>query len=191
MVYLGDPQGMNNAGWFFVQSLMGAWFLLFIFLVRLEHRWKRSYLVFLLILVLAAPTTIQFMGLRYDRHYVLFDSDDLALVDHLADVEPGAVVLHPLNSNRPAMASNLAGKQSVINIFRSFVSETNRLTERVKDVQTFFSAETNPNDRSAILQKYGVNYVYGPLAFDRYLDQLSELKKIHSTARWSLYQVEK
>jgi len=191
MVFLGDPQGMNNAGWFYAQSLMGAWFLLFIFLVQLEHRWKRSYLVFLLILVVAAPTTIQFMGLRYDRHYVLIDSDDLAIVDHLADVEPGAVVLHPLNTNGPALASNLAGRPSVLNIFRSFVSEANHLTERVTDVQTFFSADTNPNDRSAVLQKYGVNYVYGPLAFDRYLDQLPELKKIQSTAKWSLYQVEK
>ncbi len=191
MVFLGVPQGMNNAGWFFAQSLVGAWFLLFIFLVQLEQRWKRSYLVFLLILVVAAPTTIQFMGLRYDRHYVLFDSNDLAIVDYLADVEPGAVVLHPLNTNGPALASNLAGRPSVLNIFRSFVSETNRLTERVSDVQTFFSADTNPNDRSAVLQKYGVNYVYGPLAFDRYLEQLPELKKIQSTARWSLYEVEK
>lgn len=191
MTFLGDPQGMNNAGWFYVQSLMGAWFLLLIFLARSEHRWKRRIPFFLLILAVAAPTTIQFMGLRYDRHYVLFDSDDLAIVEHLADVEPGAVVLHPLNPNRPALASNLAGRPSVVNIFRSFLTESNGLTERVTDVRKFYSFDTDPIKRSAVLQKYGVNYVYGPLTLDRQMDQLPELKKIQYTAKWSLYQVEK
>jgi uncharacterized membrane protein len=140
---------------------------------------------------MAAPTTIQFMGLRYDHNYVHFDSDALAIVDHLADVEPGAVVLHPLNSNWPALASNLAGKPSVINVFRSFMTESNQLTERVSDVKAFFSADTIANDRSAVIQKYGVSYVYGPSDFDRYLDQLPELKKIQSSEKWSLYQVAK
>ena len=112
-------------------------------------------------------------------------------MDYLVGVEPGTVVFHPLNTNGPALASNLAGRPSVLNVFRSFVSEANRLTERITDAPTFFSAETNPDFRSAVLQKYEVNYVYGPLAFDRYLDQLPELEKIQSTATWSLYEVEK
>jgi hypothetical protein len=49
-LFIGDPQWvntgqLNNAKWFFTQSLMGAWFLLFIFLVQWESHLKRSCLV--------------------------------------------------------------------------------------------------------------------------------------------------
>jgi uncharacterized membrane protein len=127
--------------------------------------------------------------LRYDANYVLFEPDDMAIVEYLVGVEPDSVVLHPLNDNRPALASNFAGKPSVVNVFRSFLSEEDRFTERVIDVRRFFSIKTIPDDRSAVLQKYRVNYVYGPLELDSYMNQLPELEKVHSTSKWSLYQV--
>lgn len=61
--------------------------------------------------------------------------------------------------------------------------------ERISDVEMFFNIETNLDDRSAVLQKYGVNYVYGPLELDNHMDQLSELEKVQTTSKWSLYRV--
>ncbi len=196
MVFVGDPQGMNNAGmnnagWFFRQSLMGAWFVMFISLVQWEFRWRKCYLVFPLILAIASPSTIQFLYLRYDKNYILFDSDDLIIVDYLADVGPGSVILHPLNRDRPALASNLAGRSSVVNIFRSFISETEQLSERATDVQTFFDLDTHLVDRKAVLRKYEVDYVYGPLELNEYMGQIPELQQIKSTAKWLLYKVKK
>lgn len=189
MLSLNEILGVNNAVWFFQQSLMSAWFLLFIVLVRWEHQWKNSFLGFVLILTLASPSTFQFLSLRYDSNYVEIDADDLSIVNRLTIAEPNSVVLHPLNRNGPALASSFAGKPSVLNIYRSFVTEANGLTERATDVKTFFDPDTNLADRTEILKKYGVNYVYGPVELDSYMEQLPDLMKILSTKKWTLYQV--
>jgi hypothetical protein len=188
MMFLGSAGGHNNAGMFFAQSLMAAWFLLFVVIVNLVTSIKHKQIVIGVCILLAMPTTVQFLNLRNDSNYIRFGADEVTVIDYLINVDSGSVVLHPLNLRGPSLASNFAGKASVLNVFRSFVTEADGINERAMDIQIFFHPKAKISQRSIILKKYKVDYVYMSPKFDKVLNLQPELKLILSTDNLSLYK---
>lgn len=162
LLFLGRPGGQNNAVWFYVQSLMAAWFALFAYLARAEAAGRRAAWLSLGLLLLAVPSTLQFLHQRAMPEYRQFTAHELSVADFLRTTSPESVVLHPLNLDEPSLASNFAGRPSVLNAFRSFVVEEDGLFERAADVEQFFGPDASLPLRLQILRKYGVDYVYGP-----------------------------
>ena len=161
LFFIGSPNGHNNAGWFYIQSLMACWFLLFMFLVSIEDR-KTVYITTIIgLFLLASPSTIQFLSLRSSDDYVEFSQDDLRIIEHLRESDRRSVVIHPLNHDRPSLASNFAGRSTVLSVWVSFVTDSSGLYERADDVMLFFNKESNSSQRKTILEKYEVDYVLG------------------------------
>jgi hypothetical protein len=172
LFFIGNPTGQNNAGWFYIQSLMASWFLLFMFLISIEKR-KRAYFATIVGLVLlAAPSTVQFLSLRASDQYVEFGHDELQVIDFLRETDPKSVVLHPLNMDRPSLASNFAGRPTVLSVWVSFVTENAGLSKRAGHVMRFFDEETRTTDKLGVLDKYGVDYVIGPASELTFMEDL-------------------
>lgn len=189
MFFIGNPAGQNNSGWFYIQSLMAVWVLLFLFLVEIQNR-KYVYLASILaVIVLAAPTTVQFLYLRADNNYVVFGQDELEMTEFLHQTDSDSVILHPLNLDRPSLASNFAGRATVLSVWVSFVTEAQGLSERVRDVMLFFEKGTEPIKRSKILEKYQVNYVYGPKSELFFMEELPEAELALQSGDLALYRM--
>ncbi len=194
MIYIGPPArdtGINNAVWFSVQSLMVAWLLLPYLFLRLKHRRRRFLLATLIIASLSLPTTIQFLYLRFDDSYHTVDADAMEVVEHIGKTPPESVVLHPLNHRQPSLASHLGGRSSVVNVFRSFVDDRIGKTEkinRMRDVESFFHP-SGIVDRSFILGRYSVDYVYAPQAYAAILDSEPMLREVLKNNGYALYRV--
>lgn len=192
VLYIGLPSGdINNAGWFSSQSLMGAWLLLSYFLLRLLH-YKKGFLgVMVLVILLSAPTTVQFLTLRFDNNYYNVEPDAIEVVNYLETTPPESVILHFPNYMGPSLASNLAGRSSVINIFRSFTTYGIGMTEernRLRYVELFFNP-SNVINRSFILKQYKVDYVYAPLPYATILDNEPMLIQVLKNKAYVLYKV--
>lgn len=172
MFYIGSPEGQNNSGWFYLQSLMAIWFLLFLFLVDLQGK-KAAYLASIIIIVLlAAPSTVQFLHIRSHDKYVPFGPAELELIDHIRATEADSVFLHPLNLDRPSLAANFAGRPSVLGVWVSFVNESHHLSERARNVMMFFDGSASVEQRIQILDKYDVDYVYGSAGQLAFMDEI-------------------
>jgi len=179
VIYIGQPsREANQAYWFAEQSLMCAWLLFPYLLSKLNQNWKKLVLAIVVILT-AFPASVQFFALRSANIYHAVDSDAIEVTEYLQATPVGSIVLHPPihpDEIGPSLASNFAGRPSVINPFLSFTSgligEKEQLN-RTRDVVMFFSPYDSIN-KSLILDKYKVDYVYAPSA---YADILSrELK---------------
>lgn len=194
-IYLGSPSyRINNAVWFSVQSLMAAWLLLSYFLLSLRNNKKKLWGLLIVIILLSAPATVQFLTLRYDNKYYPIGPNEMEIVNYLQTTQPRSVILHHLNklNDQPSLASNFAGRQSVINLFRSFVGDWVGVKEknnRINDAVSFFT-ESNAN-RSFILKQYKVDYVYAPSNFAIFLDNEPMLIKIMKNSEYVLYRVDR
>jgi hypothetical protein len=182
---------INNAMWFSVTSLMAAWFLLILTLSRIRERKVLFVASAVVVLLLALPSTIQFLILRYDRHYVEFRKEDLEVIRILDRAPLGSVILHPLNQTEPSLAANFTGQQAVLSFYRSLGMMP--LTEedfhkRVRDVVLFFNPQSTI-DRAAILKRYGVTLVYAPLPFAAFLDEQPMLSPVLRNRLYVLYMV--
>lgn len=189
MFFIGNPTGQNNAGWFYIQSLMASWFLLFLFLIEMQNR-KHVYLASILtVIVLAAPSTVQFLHLRSDDHYVVFGQDELDVIDYLRHTDSDSVILHPLNRDRPSLASNFAGRETVLSVWVSFVTEAQGLSERAHNVLLFFDQETDMTERLQVLNKYRVDYVYGPTSELSFMENIPQAELALKSGNLVLYRV--
>lgn len=185
---LSNTASVNNSVWFTVQGLMGSW-LLFGYMLKYINSNKLLILFILTAIILASPTTIQFLKLRYDKHYIAVDQYAMAVVNYLMKTEPDSVVLHLPNINGPSLASNLSGRPSVINTFRSFVGEKDNVTERLRDVSIFFSPSATTENRNLILKKYDVDYVYVPAMYHIVFMRQSSLIPVVQNESLILYKV--
>jgi hypothetical protein len=189
-LYVGKPGGLNNAIWFYVQALMATWFALFAFLAERSFAGRGGSILLLGLVVLAAPTTIQFLSQRSVPAYRLFGSDEVAVIEFLRTTDPGSVVLHPLNPDRPSLASNFAGRSSVLNRFSAFVSEGEGLSGRIKDIDCAFALDSSQEQRMEVLQKYSVDYVLVPTAMSDRLSSIPGMELGLQTHSASVYRYE-
>jgi len=189
MTFIGTNPDFNNSSWFYSQSLMLAWLPLFLWLVGLEQRPRAYYAALVATVLLAAPTLVQFLHLRNDPDYVKFGRDELAVVDFLRHTDPESVVLHPVNHGMPSLASNFAGRPSVLNVWVSFVTESDGLSERVMAVEHFFSGMASDEERLRILRQYDVRYVYGLRSELSFMDELPGVERVVQSGDLALYGV--
>ena len=141
------------------------------------------------IIVLAAPSTVQFLYLRSDDHYVDFGSAELEVIEYLSQSDPDSVVLHPLNQDRPSLASNFAGRVTVLSVWVSFVGESQGLSERVQNVLLFFDKGTDTSERLDVLNKYRVDYVYGSTSELLFMENFPEAELALKSGDLVLYRV--
>lgn len=189
VIYIGPPTHEVNKAYFFsIESLMAAWLLFPFFLIRLKD-YKKMFLGFVIVVILlSAPTTVQFLTLRYDNNYYPIGSNAIEIVNYLRTTSPQSVVLHHLN--HPSLASSFSGRQSVISIFRSFVVDwvgSQEKKDRVDAVASFFTKGSA--NRSYILNKYKVDYVYAPSEFAIDIDNEPMLIQVLQNRKYVLYRV--
>jgi hypothetical protein len=191
LLYLGNEFHVeNNAMWFAVQSLGGAWLLLSYFLVKYLPG-KNQWLAVAMVCALAFPSTIQFLYLRFDRSYYEVDANALEVARYLEKTPAASVVLHPPVYNGPSLAAHLAGRPSVISLLHTHVADMlgeEEKARRLSDVSRFFSPE-NAADRQSIARKYHVAFVYAPAEYRAFLDQETFLLPVMSNQRYVIYQV--
>jgi len=189
-MFLGDPSmTFNNFIWFAVQSLMGAWFLLSLLLTRLKAFRKKHYVFLVIFFLLSVPSTVQFIKLRFDNNYYTVGPNAVEIVKYLEKTPPKSVVLHPPNLDGPSFSSNLTGRPSVINFLQSYVIQLigqKEANNRLEDVKLFFNTH-EVIDRSFILKKYKVDYVYAPSLYAYSLDKESMLLQVVKNNEYVLY----
>ncbi len=186
------PFKINNAMWFSLQSLMGAWLLLFCFLLKISHLRKRFLGVVFLIILLSTPSTIQFLLLRFNKSYYTVDANSIEIVKCLDTTPPKSVILHPPNLEGPSLSSNLSGRLSVLSFYQSYVIQTigqKELVNRLKDLELFFSPNEVAN-RSSVLIKYKVDYVYVPLSYATIFNREHMLSQVLKNSEYILYRVD-
>lgn len=195
ILFLGPivPQFLkiNNAMWFSFPAATIAWLLVSYFLAGLEKEKKNVLLAICLILLVSLPGTIQFLTLRIGDKFDLIGVNAREVISYLENTPPNAVVLHPRNMTTPSLASNFAGRRSVLAFFRSYVIHYTDLAEserRLKDIETFFS-DSDIHSRPSILEKYHVTHVYAPLSYSRSLDREQMLQPVFQNAEYVVYRV--
>jgi hypothetical protein len=191
LVYLGDSSyRYNHAIWFAIQGMFAVWFLLFLFMARLDADKPMHAALLISLLVLSMPSTVQLLWLKSDSGLAYIGPAEQEIVAYLEGTDPASVVMHPLNQNGPSLASNLAGRSSVLNIHKSFVNESQGLEKRAYALLMFFSEETEPSTRLEIMNYYGVTHVYAPRQFDEILADTPPLMRAFRNSRYSVWRVE-
>jgi len=195
IIFIGFPQSkvgtLNNAGWFGVQALIGSWLLLAFFLARYRHTGKKFIGMLIVVVLLSSPSTAQFLTLRYDTSYYTVDQDALEVVKFLNNTDPESVILHPPNLDGPSLASNLAGRQTVISFFQSYVLQMigqEEADKRYEDVKLYFDPSETIG-RKAILKKYCVDYIYAPQSHVSVLDKDPLLFPVLRNSTYTVYKV--
>jgi hypothetical protein len=194
VIYLGPPNREVNKAYFFAeQSLMCAWLLFPYLLSKLNQNWKK-YVLTIVVIFIAFPASVQFFALRSTNIYHTVDSDAIEVTEYLQSTPVGSIVLHPPihpDEIGPSLASNFAGRPSVINLFLSFtpdwIGEQENLN-RTKDIVMFFNPYNSIN-RSAILDKYKVDYVYAPSAYADILSREPMLTMELKNSTYVIYKV--
>lgn len=193
MIYLGTlARAANDSVWFAVQSLICAWLMVPYFLEKAESR-KKKAVIAVIIVVLALPTTLQFLKMRFDNRYVHIDGDAMEVITYLKDTPPGSVVLHEMNRDMPSLSANFAGRSSVLSFFRSFVTPhltKEEFSRRLTDILVFFSADDS-GKRAGILDRYGVDYVYAARSAASMLDAEARLTPVLKNRSYVVYAVKK
>lgn len=182
--------GLNNAMWFSFQSLTAAWFLLTLLFLKISHV-KKNFLVFVLIILLSAPSTIQFLILRFTSSYNTVNANAIEIVKYFENVPPDSVILHPINPKKPSLASNYAGRIDVLSLYKSYILNEIEFTEaknRIHDIELFFSTNAEIN-RTFFLKKYNVDYVYAPLSYAGILDNEPMLLQVMKNSEYAVYKV--
>lgn len=197
IIFIGFPQSkigtLNNAGWFGVQALTASWLLLAFFLAQYRHTGKKFFAITIVLVFLSAPSTAQFLSLRFDKSYFTVNQDASEVVKFLENTGPESVILHPPNLDGPSLASNLAGRQTVISFFQSYVIQMigqREADRRYKDVKLYF-AQNEKVDREAILEKYNVDYVYVPQTHVPVIDKDPLLLLVLRNNTYTVYKVKK
>jgi len=163
IVFLGDDAGQfNHAEWFAIQSLHASWFLLFLFLASWKVMTPSKNLALILMLMVSMPSIAQLLWLKTNSNKSIIGPAEKEVVEYLESTPVDSIVMHPLNLHSPSLSSNLAGRISVLNVFRSFVNESQDLQQRASALQLFFNPNSDEAIRGHIFDYYGVTHVYGP-----------------------------
>ena len=191
-LYIESPNAFLNAAESFTsQSLIAGWLLIPYFLLKIKGR-KKLYIVSAMFVLISAPTTIQ-LYLSKAPSYQVVDRSDLEVIRFLEDTKPDSVILHPANFDSPSLASNLAGRQTVYSGFFSFLGDwigTPEQSQRIRDSINFFSSSESI-DRTSILARYGVDYVYATFRHVAALDKEPLLSRVFSNNRYVIYEVDR
>ena len=143
------------------------------------------------VLLLSFPSTIQFLFVRNDNHYYQVSSSAMEVVEYLEKTPPGSVVLHPIVPGGISLASNLAGRSSVVSYLHTHVTDYIGKPEtdlRLMAVELFFSQDDISN-RQFVLNKFNVDYVYSPLKYAAALDKAPELLQVLQNSEYAVYKV--
>jgi hypothetical protein len=99
-LYIGDVFHIeNNSVFFSIQSLIGAWLLLSYFLYKARHQSKKFAIYVCITIFLSAPSTVQFLFLRFSPDYYYMSSDDMEVVRYLRNTSNS-----PSGKYRPSFA---------------------------------------------------------------------------------------
>ncbi len=183
----------NNAMWFSFEALTAAWLLVSCRLARIEMDPDKFWQATSLVLILSLPGTIEFLSLRHIRNYDVVSPNALKVVSFLETIPPDAVILHAPNMKSASLASNLAGRQTVVSIYQSFVWHNAGQAEseqRLKDIENFFD-DNGKDNRLIILKKYGVTYVYALLSYAQEFDKEHMMTPVLKNSEFVVYKVAK
>ena len=186
---IGNSAGQNNAGWFYIQSLIASCFLLFPLLISIQKRKTAYFFVVGVLALMLIPSTVQFLTQRVSSHYLSYGPEELALIDYMKTTNPDSVFLHPISEGEPSLAANFAGRPTVLSTWVSFVTENEGLSERVVDVELFFDPASTPSGRIEILKKYSIDYVYGPQATLQIINDLPNVNRELVSGSLVLYRI--
>ncbi len=184
---------INNAMWFSFPAATIAWILVSYFLVGIEKEKKNVLLAICLILLVTLPGTIQFLALRAGNKFDLISANACEVVSFLETTPINAIVLHPPNLTTPSLASNFAGRRSVLAFFQSYVlhyADQAESEQRLKDIEIFFSG-SDINNRPLILEKYHVTHVYAPSSYVQRFIGEQMLQPVLKNAEYVVYRVTK
>lgn len=193
-IFIGSPisacLNINNAMWFSFQSLMTCWVLFFIMVSRLHERFR---VILAIIVMFSLPSTMQFLSVRFTSKYTTIDSAAVDVIKYFESVPQGSIILHPLDPMELSLASNFSGKLDVLSLYKSNVDvgglKEAEIVHRINDLTKFFEAPEN--DRTSILKKYKVDYIYAPTLHIAILDKEPMLAKVLHNYRYVIYKVEK
>ncbi|MGA8889957.1 MAG: hypothetical protein WB493_00215 [Anaeromyxobacteraceae bacterium] len=190
-LHLGGADGINNADWFAVQSVLaattyfGLWF---------SGAWlggKRALAVAVCVIGLA-PTTLNFLALRSGGSYVEIGPDVLATARFLErSTPPGAVVLELIENGYPSIAAQFAGRRTVLGTHRSFLRSTvgrEELDRRFAALSAYFGGAP-VEDRDRVLDEFGVNYVVVPNAWYQLIHGQRRLTPVFRNASLTVLSV--
>jgi hypothetical protein len=88
------------------------------------------------------------------------------------------------------LASNFAGRSTVLSVWLSFVGESEGLSGRANDTLAFFDADTPEHIRTKILNHYGVDYIYGTRSELLHVRNLPGLELALNGEKMELYRVQ-
>ncbi len=191
MIFIGYPSRYpNNAMWFLFQSLIAVLALLPYFLLKMQHNKKRFWGIIGLIILLSFPGTIQFLWLRSNPGYINVASNAMSVLRYLESIPPKSVTFHPLKDDLSVILT-LSGRVSVLsfpnNITIGMIG-INEATTRMADIESFF----NPSaviKRSAILEKYNVDYVLASPEDSKTLNKEPMLSQDFKNNEYVIYKV--
>jgi hypothetical protein len=194
LIFIGDPMHLTNNGrWFFQQSLFAASFFSALFIFERKSRWSRTALVTLFTLV-SLPTTLNLLMAINTSPYADVTSEQMKAVDYIKEqTSPTAVFAEPTNLTGPSLAAHLAGRQTVISYFFTFVEYAAPraiLDERSHEISDYFAGKLESQGRRRFLAKYQVQYVLAPMTLKSELDGFSELHQVFSSNDTLIYKTE-
>jgi len=192
-IFLGgknDP--INNSVWFRVQSIIAATYFVPAFLLTIKPRSFR-YIAVVLVLALSFPSTLQFLSLRHDTVFTAISREEMQLVHFMkGHIPEKAVVFEYPMADRLSPASHLAGRSSVLALFRTFIRACVPIEDiqgRRKDLIFFFSTD-DPDAMVTILDKYHADFLLVPAQLSVKYSGNTWLKRIYHNNEWCLYRVE-
>jgi hypothetical protein len=190
-IYLGNPErSYNNAVWFRVQSIIAATFFVIYFIYEQKTR-RRQLLWSLLFVAISIPSTLNFLWLEGRGTQVRVSGSQMEVVEYMRkNLHHNAVIMEPPDQERPSLAANLAGRQSVISLFFSFLpsqAPISELRERLVDVTRFFKNELSTEERLRLYDKYGITHVLAPSAKAEALKGFPELHLLFGSSEATIF----
>jgi hypothetical protein len=174
-LYLGGPDGINMAEWFAIESIFAATIYFASWFAKASQG-RRGWIATVVCLIGMAPTTVNLLMLRGGGTYFEITPDEVGAAAFLERSTPaGSVVLEFPRETGLSIAAHLAGRQTVLGTYRSFLFSTvgaAAIDQRRNDISAFVGG-ASPAARTAILERYRVSYVLVPTAWAAFLaDQL-------------------
>jgi hypothetical protein len=157
------PSDYNNSGWFYVQSKYVVW----IFAVGQIASWLRGRkpavgaAVFLLLVALAVPSTVQFFYKQTTRGGLpVLDAATTEMIDFFtAKATEGKVVFSRQPLAVPLLALTRCRVPLESNVFLHSFASASELSVRSQDIEDFWKGLEAGRIRDDVLEKYGADYV--------------------------------
>jgi hypothetical protein len=155
------PDSYNNIVWFYVQSKYVFW----VFVVEAVWRFLRGRprfwqaLILCVLLGLSLPSTIQFFGYRMSASLNVLNKRELSLIDFLKqNCVDGDIVMSRKKIARVIVAMTTC-RVTLLPLYTDFFVSHDSLTQRQRDMRTFWRDWNSKKIRVDILEQYNVNYL--------------------------------